>query len=278
MAYMKLEGARRVSQSLNETLGSPRKVGLMLASAVLMTGLAVAGALWIGGSLVDAREAFADIADHEAAQLGFGAASVTITGVSGARADEVRAAILPPGKESLFSAKPAEVRARIEALNWVEKASVRRLWPSSVRINVTRRQAYALWKQGKSTAVVDAAGKQLANVRWNDFTGLPIVIGYGAGPAAQPLLGAVENSPALRGRVVSATRVSDRRWDLTLKSGTVLALPTENTDTAIKLVARLQSNYQLLDRPLGRIDLRQPGRVLVAPRPELAGGPGLVGA
>src|SRR5262249_4341446 len=36
LAYMKLEGARRVAESF-EALKSPRKVGLMFASAILMT-------------------------------------------------------------------------------------------------------------------------------------------------------------------------------------------------------------------------------------------------
>jgi cell division protein FtsQ len=275
---MKLEGAQRVAQSFEETLGTPRKVGVILAGAVLMTGLAVVGALFIGGSLVDAREAFADLADHEAAHLGFGASDIDIRGVSGARADEVRAAILPQGRASLFSADPREVRGRVEQLGWVEKASVRRVWPSTLKISVTRRAAFALWKQGPNTAVIDAAGRALSNVRATELKDLPIVIGPGAGPAAQNILAAVENSPTLRGRVVSAARIGDRRWDITLKSGAVLTLPSDEPDRALRTIDRLQASYHLLDRPLARIDLRENGRVSVAPQTELVGGPGLAGA
>ena len=271
MAYMKLEGARRVGQSFEDNFGSPRKLGLVLTSAVLITGLAVVGAVWIGGSLVDTREAFAEFADAQAAHVGFAASEIVIAGVSGARADEVREAAMPKGKQSLFSADPGAVRERVEQLNWVEKASVRRLWPSGLKITVTRRQAFALWKQGKDSAVVDAAGQPLVNVRWNEFTGLPIVIGDGAGPSAQPILSAVENSPVLRARVVSATRVGDRRWDLKLKSGTIVALPADGAVSALKMMDGLHAKHGLLDRPLARIDLRQQGRVLVSPRTQSAG-------
>src|SRR5262245_4211541 len=62
MAYMKLEGAARVAQSFGE-ITAPKKLGVMFISAALMAGFAVMGAVWIGGSLLDARETFADIAD-----------------------------------------------------------------------------------------------------------------------------------------------------------------------------------------------------------------------
>jgi cell division protein FtsQ len=82
----------------------------------------------------------------------------------------------------------------------------------------------------------------------------------------------------LRGRVVSAARIGDRRWDITLKSGAVLTLPSDEPDRALKTIDRLQASYHLLDRPLARIDLRENGRVSVAPNTELVGGPGLAGA
>lgn len=262
MAYMKLEGAEKVAQSFAE-YGSPRRLGLMLASAVMMTGLAVAGAVWIGGSLVDANEAFSGTIDKEAAQLGFGVSSIDVAGAQGARAEEVRKAVLPPGRESMFSADPHAARERVEQLPWVEKAQIRRVWPGTVRVQITRRQAYALWKRGQDATVVDVAGRNVANVRWNELSGLPIVTGDGAGASAAPLIAAVERTSVLNGRLSSAARVADRRWDLKLKNGAVLTLPAENPAVALNEVERLQACCQILDRPVARIDLRVPGRVVV---------------
>lgn len=262
MAYMKLEGAARVAQSFGD-ITTPKRLGFMFVSAALMAGLAVAGAVWIGGNLLDAGDTFADIADAQAAKIGFGVKSVVVGGVAGERADQVRAAVLPPDRHSLFSASPEEVRARVEKLEWVDKVSVQRVWPSSLRVDVTRRQAFAVWKRGQDSNVIDAAGAQVSHARWKDFGGLPIVQGDNAGPQAASLLALIERQPALRARFVSATRVNDRRWDVRLKSGAVVALPSHNTSAAVTALGDLQTRYGLLDRPLARLDMRQPGRLVV---------------
>jgi cell division protein FtsQ len=145
----------------------------------------------------------------------------------------------------------------------VENAQVRRVWPDNIRVQVTRRQADALWKRGQDATVIDQAGRDVANVRWNELGGLPVITGAGAAEAAAPLITAVERTSALNGRLDSAARVSDRRWDLKLKNGAVLTLPAENPGAALSEVDRLQACCQILDRPVARIDLRAPGRVVV---------------
>ena len=262
MAYMKLEGASRVAQSFGD-ISTPRRIGIMFVSAALMAGVAVAGAVWIGGSLLDWRDAFADAADSQASRMGFAVTSVVVGGVAGERADQVRAAVLPPDRHSIFSAEPDDVRARVEKLEWVEKASVRRVWPSSLRIDVKRRQAFAVWKKGAQARVIDAAGANVTHARWNDYGGLPIVTGEGAGPMASVILSLVDRQPAVRARFVSATRIGERRWDIKLKSGAVVALPAENPGAALAALGSLQARYGILDRPMARIDLRQPGRLVV---------------
>jgi cell division protein FtsQ len=271
MAYMKLEGASRVAQSFSE-FGSPKRLGMMLGGAVMMTGLAAVMAVWIGGSLVDARDAFAGMVDGQAAKAGFEVTDIAVSGVSGVRAEEVRDLALPEGRASMLSADPGDARARIETLTWVEKASVRRLWPSTLRINVTRRQAYALWKKPAAPPVVakSAPIQPAAKVQWTALTGTPVVIGA-APQAAQPLVAAVERSSVLRSRVQSATLVGERRWDLKLRSGAVLALPAENAQAALDQAVQWQTCCAMLDRPLARIDLRTPGRVVVRPAANRAG-------
>jgi cell division protein FtsQ len=69
----------------------------------------------------------------------------------------------------------------------------------------------------------------------------------------------------VRARFVSATRIGDRRWDIKLKSGAVVALPAENPGAALATLGTLQARYAILDRPMARIDLRQPGRLVLRP-------------
>lgn len=249
-----------------------RSLILALAGVVLFTGAAIAGAAWLGSSLFDAREAFARTADSAAANAGFEIGEIEIGGVSGARAQEVRAIVIPDGRRSVLSLDPADVKARVESLDWVQSASVRRLWPSTLVIEVERRQAYARWREDGEISVIDANGERLLAERAADHPELPLVVGRGAGPAAEPLLLALEELPELRARLRALVRVGDRRWNVELASGTIVALPEEGAPEALAQLESLHRRHALLDRPVAALDLRAPGRIAVRVGPELEGG------
>ncbi len=273
LAAIKMQGGRRLQETLRRA-GSPRALGLALAGLIVTAGAAIAGAAWIGGSLVDAREAFAGLADGAAAGAGFAAAVVKVEGAAGARAEEVRAAVLPEGRRSLFAAEPVAVRARVKALDWVEEARVERLWPATVRVAVRKREAYARWEQDGVVRVVDADGDLVPGARPQDHEGLPLLVGAGAPALSAPVLAVLEEAP-FRGRYAALVRVGGRRWTVRMRSGTEIALPAGAPEAALMRLAALHERYALLDRPLARIDLRTPGRMAVLPRAVLAGGPGL---
>jgi cell division protein FtsQ len=269
LATIKLNG-------FGETDGvSGRSLMLGLTGAVLFIGAAIAGATWIGGSLFDARAAFAHSADGAVASLGFGIDRVDVSGegVGEARIAEVRSVIVPEGGQSLLSLDPEAVKARVEGLDWVDEARVRRLWPSTLRVEVKRREAYARWQEDGVVSVIDVNGERLLADRAADYTDLPLVVGRGAGPAAEPLLIALEELPQVRARLRALVRVGERRWNLELASGATARLPEEAPALALAQLEALQSEHQLLDRPVTELDLRAPGRLAVRVHPQLAGGP-----
>jgi cell division protein FtsQ len=252
---------------------SGRSLALALTGAVLFAGAAIAGAAFLGSSLFDAREAFARTADSAAANVGFEIADIEIAGVSGARAEEVRALVVPEGRNSILSLDPAAVKARIESLDWVSAARVRRLWPSKLVVEVQRRQAYARWQEDGEISVIDANGERLLAERAADHPELPLVVGAGAGPSAEPLLIALEDLPELRARLRAFVRVGDRRWNVKLNSGTTIALPEQGAPQALARLEALQIQHALLDRPMASLDMRAPGRLAVRIHPELEGAP-----
>lgn len=258
---------------------SSKSLMLGLASLVFFVGAAVAVAAWLGSSLFDAREAFARSTDAAAAGAGFAADNIEVVAmpdapaISAARAAEVRALVVPQDRQSILSLEPADVKARVESLDWVASARVRRLWPSTLRVEVQRRQAYALWQEEGQVSVIDANGERLLAERSADHQNLPLVVGAGAGPASTPILAALESLPNVRARVERLVRVHDRRWDVRLTSGATIALPEQHAPEALARLEALQDRYALLDRPVDRFDLRVPGRLAVRVHPQLAGGP-----
>lgn len=243
-----------------------RSLALALAGAVLLCGTAIAGAAWLGSSLFDAREAFARTADATAASAGFAIGEIEVTGVSDARAEEVREIVVPEGRHSILSLDPAEVKARVESLDWVAGARVRRLWPTTIEIEVERRQAYARWQEDGEISVIDYNGERLLAERAADHADLPLVIGPGAGPAAEQLLIMLEDLPQLRERLHALVRVGERRWNVELKSGTIIALPEEGAAHALERLEALHVQHALLDRPVSALDMRAPGRLAVRVR------------
>lgn len=264
---------------------SGKSLALALTGFVMFVGIAVAGAAWLGSSLFDAREAFARSADATVANAGFEIDEIEIDALPAtpdlteARIAEIRSLIVPEGRHSILALDPQEVKTRIESLDWVSNARVRRLWPSTLRVEVERRKEYAVWEdEHGQAAVIDRNGERLLTERAADHASLLRVRGRGAGPAAGPLLGALENLPELSARIERIERIGERRWDLHLNSGAVVALPEQGVEQALANLERLQQRYALLDRPLTRLDMRAPGRLAVRVHPALEGGPLLGGA
>lgn len=280
LARIKLSGGL----SPNDVQVTGKSLAMALTGGVLFLGIAVAGAAWLGSSLFDAGEAFARSADATVANAGFQIEAIDVAQLPGspeisdAREQEVRSLIVPEGRHSILALDPQEVKARVESLDWVARARVRRLWPSSVLVEVERRQEYAVWEdENHQSAVIDANGERLLTERAVDHSNLLRVVGRGAGPAAPPILAALEGMPEVRERTIELVRIGDRRWDIKLTSGAVIALPEEGAIEALQQLERLHQQYALLDRPVTRFDMRAPGRLAVRIHPVLAGGPLLVG-
>jgi cell division protein FtsQ len=254
-----------------------RSLMLGLTGAIMFFGISVAGASFLGSSLFDVREATARATDAAAADMGFSLNDVAVREMpdtpplSAARVDEVRTLLSESDRRSVLAADPALVRARVEGLDWVASARVRRLWPEGILVEIERRQEIALWREDGETSVIDINGERLLSARAADFPDLPLVVGAGAGPAAEGVLATLDGLPDVRDRMRALVRINDRRWNLELKTGTVVALPEADPATALAQLQRLQEDYALLDRPVSRIDMRVPGRMAVRVEPALAG-------
>lgn len=263
LAKIKLEGAAYAEHAARAK--KSRKPGVTLAGVMLISGAAIAGASWIGGNLFSAREALYAAADGVATTAGL-TAKIDVQGVEGQREAEVAEVALPDGRRSIMATSPQSMKDNVESLDWVESATVQRLWPSTIRIKVQRRDAFALWQENGTLTVVDAAGERVHGAHPSVYKNLPRIIGPGAGPAAEPVLHALEELPQLRARLGAFVRVGERRWNLALKNTMVVMLPEDDPVGAMARLESLQSRYGVMDRPYARLDLREPGRLIAQSR------------
>ncbi len=163
-------------------------------------------------------------------------------------------------------------RTRIERLTWVQHATVERRLPGTVVVRLQERRPFAVWQTGSRFVLIDRAGQVVAE---QDpvkdaaaFSTLPLVVGPGASDAAAALLDQLAAQPELRGRVVAAVRVGERRWNLRLNNGADVLLPEGAEAAAMVKLMELHATQALLDRPLKTLDLRAPDRMVVRPQTE----------
>lgn len=83
---------------------------------------------------------------------------------------------LPDAERSIFRVPVAERRAQLEQIPWVERATVQRVMPNRLRVEITERRPVAFLRQGAELALVDANGVILDRPAEGEFN-FPVVTG-----------------------------------------------------------------------------------------------------
>lgn len=237
----------------------PRGIGTIATLALMISGLGYG--MHVGGS----SGAFAGGA---ARIIGLSATDIVIAGQVETPEKDILAALGIAETGSLVGIDAETARARILDLPWVEKVTIRKLYPGRLLVGVREKKPHALWQVGERLSVVDSNGALIAPVgavnelppRWEH---MPLLVGRGAAGHAAQIIALLEPYPSLAGRVRAYIRVTNRRWDLALGNGMRIKLPEADPAKAIELLADLDGHHRLLSRQVDIVDLRQEKRVVM---------------
>src|SRR3569623_1714645 len=231
----------------------PRGLGVA-ATVVLLVGAGLFGAI-TGGHADNVVVAIQDTRNALANAVGFRITSVAISGRNQLTQDEILAVGGVNGRSSLLFLDAATVRDRLKGDPWIADATVQKLYPGRLQIDITERTPYALWQQeGRLSVIADVA---------NRFNLLPLVVGEGAQGRAHAFLELLANYPTIRNQTRAIILVGDRRWNLRLTNGMAVRLPETATETALATLVKLDGEEQLLSRGITSVALRLPDRVTV---------------
>ena len=120
----------------------PHRAGVV-ATALLLLGSAGLGIVKgghadeVGAALGDSRNAFAN-------SIGFRITEVAINGRKQLSQDEVLAIGGVNGRSSLLFLGAAAVRDKLRANPWIADATIQKLYPGRLQINIVERSAFAL--------------------------------------------------------------------------------------------------------------------------------------
>nr|WP_209007243.1 cell division protein FtsQ/DivIB [Roseibium litorale] len=162
---------------------------------------------------------------------------------------------------ALYDAEAA--RERLDHIAWVKNASVQKLYPNTLKINLEERIPYALWQRGDTVSIITEKGDVITDDVDGRYANLLLVVNHGAQRRAGEIISALDKVPELRPRVRAAFLVGQRRWDLMLENGISIRLPEHGLDAALADLVKMDDDSGLLARDILAVDMRLPDRVVV---------------
>ncbi len=201
-------------------------------------------------------------------RTGFAVDQVRVTGHRETSEIDILEKLELDGWTSLIGFDVGTARERVASLPWVQVASVRKVYPSTLEVKIEERKPFAIWQQGQDLAIVEASGRVIVPFSGGRHADLPLVVGAGAAQTAQAFVTKVKGYPVIAGRVKGYIRVADRRWDLWLDNGVTIKLPEHGEDAAIAELLQMDREDKLLSRDIKSVDLRFSDRVVVQLTPE----------
>nr|WP_274706953.1 cell division protein FtsQ/DivIB [Allorhizobium sonneratiae] len=223
---------------------------------------------FVGGHAIAWGGYWPNVKEYVTTTAGFALDNVKLSGNVHTSEIDVLQALNLDGVTSLVSLNVDAAQKKIEALPWVEKVEVRKVYPHTINVMIKERQAYGIWQHGDELSLIEADGTVIAPLRDSKFATLPLFVGRDAETAAQDIEKDFAPWPEFKDRIKAFVRVGSRRWDVYLKNGVVVKLPEDNVETALARLKRMESDQQLLERDIAAVDLRLPDRMAIQLTPE----------
>jgi cell division protein FtsQ len=239
----------------------PRGTGVTAASVIMLGGLAFG--VVRGGHLPEVADAFADLRDQAANAVGFRIVNLAVTGHDQLTREEVLAAARLTGRSSLLFLDAEATRERLKSNPWIAEATVRKLLPGALQIEIRERAPFALWQKDRRFSVIADDGTVLEQFVAPQNLALPLVVGEGAERHAKEFLALLDRYPEIFNQVRASIRVGNRRWTLRLRNGMDVRLHESDAASALDRLVALDRERQLLGRDIVAVDLRLSDRVTV---------------
>ena len=180
----------RVSDMLISLLATPFNL-LFIGLKIMWSGrrlrlAAIALAMIAVAAVVFRVESFSPLADmlrgetyKATASAGFRVNDITVEGRKRTQRDDLLAAVNIRQNDPIFAVDLPEMHSRIEALPWVERATVLRRLPNIIHIDLHEREPFGFFKSGKNLALIDDKGVTITRDHLAQFGHLPVFSGKG---------------------------------------------------------------------------------------------------
>ena len=221
---------------------------------IVAAGLGIA---WTVASYAGVPELAKSELAKSASRAGYEVRKVRVTGVDRMSEQVVYQRVLGETDRPMPLVEIAEIRDRLLELPWVKDARVSRQLPDTLRIDIVEREPHAVLVKPDRLMLVDPEGQELEPVSAKAAEGMLFISGPGAQKQVADLGRLLGSAPALKPQIVAAEWVGNRRWNLTFKTGQMLALPEgDQGPAALVKFAEMDGRNRLIGGKAVAIDMR----------------------
>lgn len=244
---------------------------ILLAAAILA---------WFVASLAGLNALVSQKVAEVAVNSGFEVHNVEVRGIERLNELKVYDQVLGARERSMTQVDLQALREAVKGLSWVDDARVSRQLPDTIVVDVVERTPHAVLRKPGRLVLIDATGHELEPISQANAKGMLLISGPGAQSQVEALTALLDAAPAMRPQVSKAEWIGNRRWNLTFKTGQVLALPQgpDNASGALINFARLDGVERLIGGKVLAFDMRTPPRIYMrCPECRDDGKPGIEG-
>ena len=269
---------RKLAKAKKTNRGKPRRRVVSFwrhrhyrTSLILLLVVLAAGGgwrVWQSGWVPNALEKARWAVIAASTEMGFKVKEILVIGRSETRQKDLLNAVGLARGAPILAFDLQAAQKRIEALPWIKKATVERMLPDTVLLNVEEREPLVLWQHKGAFALIGADGEIILRKGLERFSDLLVVVGPDAPEHASKLLEALATEPELMRLVKAAVRIGGRRWNLRLKGDIDVRLPEDNAAAAWTRLAEYEKTHRVLERDVQILDLRLPDRLIVRKAPK----------
>lgn len=218
---------------------------------------------WTVASLAGVPELIQQQVASGAARAGFKVRRVDVRGVKNLNELKVYERVLAARDQAMPLVDLQALRSDLMQLSWVKDARVSRQLPDTLVVDIVERTPHAVLRKPDRLVLIDDEGHELEPVTPDRARGKLIVSGQNVAGQVTALNQLLSAAPALQSQVKEAEWVGNRRWNLTFRTGQVLALPEGEKLAAGALVsfARLDGTNRLLGGRVAAFDMRAADRI-----------------
>ena len=165
-------------------------------------------------------------------------------------------------KGNLIGLNFNSIKEIVESSEWVKRASIKKVLPSTLKINVTENDPYAIYFQEGKSFLIDLDGSIITEINLNNYEDdLLFVRGENSTELLEQLIRDISIAfPNLTQTLEEIEFIEKRRWNLKLNNKLLVKLPDENIQQSLKNLKQLFEEQEVMESNIIEIDLRIQGR------------------